>query len=145
MVLILHGGVKIPQIGTVIVEDDVEIGSCVCIDRAKFGATKIGHGTKIDNLVQIAHNCDVGPFCILVGQCGLAGSVKLGAGVVIAGQSAIRDHVSIGGRSCNGNRSRRRNERCGSEGDYVRIARAPHRQAVKQCGAACAACYDCQS
>jgi UDP-3-O-[3-hydroxymyristoyl] glucosamine N-acyltransferase len=87
---------KIPHIGTVIIEDDVEIGSCTCIDRGKFGATKIGRGTKIDNLVQVAHNCQVGPFCILVGQAGLAGSAKLGAGVVIAGQAAIRDHISIG-------------------------------------------------
>jgi UDP-3-O-[3-hydroxymyristoyl] glucosamine N-acyltransferase len=87
---------KIPQIGTVIVEDDVEIGSCVCIDRAKFGSTRIGRGTKIDNLVQIAHNCQIGPHCIIVGQAGLAGSVRLGAGVVIAGQAAIRDHVAIG-------------------------------------------------
>ncbi|HWB53477.1 MAG TPA: UDP-3-O-(3-hydroxymyristoyl)glucosamine N-acyltransferase [Tepidisphaeraceae bacterium] len=87
---------KIPQIGTVIIEDDVEIGSCVCIDRAKFGSTRIGRGTKIDNLVQIAHNCQIGPHCIIVGQAALAGSVKLGAGVVIAGQAAIRDHVIIG-------------------------------------------------
>jgi UDP-3-O-[3-hydroxymyristoyl] glucosamine N-acyltransferase len=90
---------KIPHIGTVIIEDDVEIGSCVCIDRGKFGSTRIGRGTKIDNLVQVAHNCQIGPYCILVGQCGLAGSAKLGAGVVIAGQAAIRDHISIGDRA----------------------------------------------
>lgn len=87
---------KIPQIGTVIIEDDVEIGSCVCIDRAKFGSTRVGHGTKIDNLIQIAHNCQIGPHCILIGQCGLAGSARLGAGVVIAGAASIRDHVTIG-------------------------------------------------
>jgi UDP-3-O-[3-hydroxymyristoyl] glucosamine N-acyltransferase len=87
---------KIPQIGTVIVEDDVEIGSCVCIDRAKFSATRIGRGTKIDNLVQIAHNCIIGPMCIITGQVGLAGSVTLGAGVVLGGQSAIRDHITMG-------------------------------------------------
>lgn len=90
---------KIPQIGTVIIEDDVEIGSCVCIDRAKFSATRVGHGTKIDNLVQIAHNCQIGPFCMIVGQAGLAGSVKLGAGVVLGGQSAVRDHRTMGDRS----------------------------------------------
>lgn len=90
---------KIPHIGTVIIEDDVEIGSCVCIDRAKFGATRIGCGSKIDNLVQIAHNCQIGPYCIIVGQAGLAGSAKLGAGVVIAGQAAIRDHITIGDRA----------------------------------------------
>lgn len=88
--------VKVPQIGTVIVEDDVEIGSCVCVDRAKSGTTRIGTGTKIDNLVQIAHNCQIGPHCIITGQVGLAGSVTLGSGVVLGGQSAVRDHVTMG-------------------------------------------------
>jgi UDP-3-O-[3-hydroxymyristoyl] glucosamine N-acyltransferase len=87
---------KVPQIGTVIIEDDVEIGSCVCIDRAKMGATRVGMGTKIDNLVQIAHNCVIGRHCIIVGQVGLAGSVTMGAGVVLGGQTAVRDHISIG-------------------------------------------------
>jgi UDP-3-O-[3-hydroxymyristoyl] glucosamine N-acyltransferase len=87
---------KVPQIGTVIIEDDVEIGSCVCIDRAKISATRIGQGTKIDNLVQIGHNVQVGPHCIIVGQAGVAGSARLGARVVLGGQSAVRDHVSIG-------------------------------------------------
>jgi UDP-3-O-[3-hydroxymyristoyl] glucosamine N-acyltransferase len=87
---------KIPQVGTVIIEDDVEIGSCVCIDRAKFGSTRIGRGTKIDNLVQVGHNVQVGPHCIIVGQTGLAGSVRLGTGVVLGGQTAVRDHISIG-------------------------------------------------
>jgi UDP-3-O-[3-hydroxymyristoyl] glucosamine N-acyltransferase len=90
---------KIPQIGVVIVEDDVEIGSCVCIDRAKFGATRIGRGTKIDNLVQVGHNAVTGPHCIVVGQAGMAGSVTLGAGVILAGQSAVKDHVHMGDRS----------------------------------------------
>jgi UDP-3-O-[3-hydroxymyristoyl] glucosamine N-acyltransferase len=87
---------KVPQIGTVIIEDDVEIGSCVCIDRAKFSATRVGRGTKIDNLVQIGHNVVIGPHCIIVGQAGLAGSVTLGAGVVLGGQSALRDHITMG-------------------------------------------------
>jgi UDP-3-O-[3-hydroxymyristoyl] glucosamine N-acyltransferase len=87
---------KVPQIGTVVIEDDVEIGSCVCIDRAKFGATKIGRGTKIDNLVQIAHNVQIGPHSIIVGQTGIAGSAKLGTGVVLGGQTAVRDHITIG-------------------------------------------------
>jgi UDP-3-O-[3-hydroxymyristoyl] glucosamine N-acyltransferase len=87
---------KIPQIGTIIVEDDVEIGSCVCVDRAKFSATRIGHGTKIDNLVQIAHNVVIGPHCIVVGQAGLAGSARLGTGAVLGGQCAVRDHVTVG-------------------------------------------------
>jgi UDP-3-O-[3-hydroxymyristoyl] glucosamine N-acyltransferase len=88
--------VKVPQIGTIAIEDEVEIGSCVCIDRAKMGVTRIGHGTKIDNLVQIAHNCVIGPHCIIVGQAGLAGSVTLGTGVVLGGQSGVRDHVTVG-------------------------------------------------
>lgn len=87
---------KIPQIGTVQIEDDVEIGSCTCIDRAKFSATRIGRGTKIDNLVQIGHNVVVGPHCIIVGQAGLAGSVTLGTGVILGGQSAIKDHIAMG-------------------------------------------------
>jgi UDP-3-O-[3-hydroxymyristoyl] glucosamine N-acyltransferase len=87
---------KVPQIGTVIVEDDVEIGSCVCIDRAKFSVTRIGRGTRIDNLVQIAHNVQVGEHCIIVAQVGIAGSATLGRGVVLGGQSALRDHITIG-------------------------------------------------
>lgn len=88
--------VKIPQIGTVVIEDDVELGSCVCIDRAKFSATRVGRGTKIDNLVQIGHNVRIGPNCIITGQAGIAGSATIGAGVVLGGQSAVRDHISMG-------------------------------------------------
>lgn len=87
---------KVPQIGTVIIEDDVELGSCVCIDRAKVGATVIGHGTKIDNLVQIAHNVRTGAHCIMAGQVGIAGSTVLGNGVVLGGASSLRDHVTLG-------------------------------------------------
>jgi UDP-3-O-[3-hydroxymyristoyl] glucosamine N-acyltransferase len=87
---------KVPQIGTIIVEDDVEIGSCVCVDRAKFSTTRIGRGTKIDNLVQVGHNTQIGPHCIIAGNVGLAGSVQLGAGVVLGGQAAVRDHVKMG-------------------------------------------------
>jgi UDP-3-O-[3-hydroxymyristoyl] glucosamine N-acyltransferase len=87
---------KIPQIGTVVVEDDVEIGSCVCIDRAKFSVTRIGRGTKIDNLVQVAHNVSIGPHSVIAGQAGLAGSASLGTRVSLGGQTALRDHVHIG-------------------------------------------------
>jgi UDP-3-O-[3-hydroxymyristoyl] glucosamine N-acyltransferase len=86
---------KIPQIGRVEIEDDVEIGSCVCVDRAKFGATRIGRGSKIDNLVQIAHNSVLGPHCIMAGQSGVAGSVVLGSSVMLGGQCAVRDHVHM--------------------------------------------------
>ena len=87
---------KIPQIGTVVIEDDVEIGSCACVDRAKFSETRVGRGTKIDNLVQVAHNVRTGPHCVMAGQSGMAGSVTLGTGVVLGGQCAVRDHATMG-------------------------------------------------
>lgn len=87
---------RTPQIGTVILENDVEIGAASCVDRAKCGATLIGAGTKIDNLVQVAHNVRTGPGCILVGQVGLAGSVQLGMGVVLGGQVGVADNLSLG-------------------------------------------------
>lgn len=87
---------KVPQLGRVVIEDDVEIGCNSCVDRATLGETRIRRGTKIDNLVQVAHNTDIGAHVILVSQAGVAGSSKVGAGAVIAGQSAISDHVSIG-------------------------------------------------
>ena len=90
------GLVKIPQIGTVRIGNDVEIGAGSCVDRAKFAATVIGDGTKIDNLCQIAHNCIVGRCCVIAGQAGLAGSVTLGDGVVVGGRTGIRDHITIG-------------------------------------------------
>jgi len=90
---------KIPQIGTVIVEDDVEIGANCAIDRAKFGATRVGRGTKIDNLVQVAHNVQIGPGCVLVAQCGIAGSSRLGQGVVLGGKVGVRDHIVINDRA----------------------------------------------
>ena len=87
---------KFPQVGIVVVEDDVEIGACTCVDRAALGVTRIGRGTKIDNLVQIAHNVEVGPLSLLVAQVGVSGSTKLGMGVVAAGQVGIVGHLSIG-------------------------------------------------
>ena len=87
---------KFPQVGIVVVEDDVEIGACTCIDRAALGVTRIGRGVKIDNLVQIAHNVEVGPLSLLVAQVGISGSTKLGAGVVVAGQVGLVGHLSIG-------------------------------------------------
>ena len=87
---------KIPQTGIVVIEDDVEIGSNVSIDRARFGKTIIGKGTKIDNLVQIAHNVIVGPNSIIVSQAGISGSSRLGKNVTIAGQAGIVGHVELG-------------------------------------------------
>lgn len=87
---------KIPQVGGVIIEDDVEIGANVTIDRATIGNTLIGSGTKIDNLVQIAHNVKIGKNCLIVAQVGVGGSVEIGDGVVLGGQVGVRDHVKIG-------------------------------------------------
>ncbi|SEL23866.1 UDP-3-O-[3-hydroxymyristoyl] glucosamine N-acyltransferase [Aquimarina amphilecti] len=86
---------KIPHIGNVIIGNGVEIGANSCIDRAKFSSTILGDGCKIDNLVQIGHNCKLGRFCIMAGSSGLAGSVTLGDGVVIGGSASIKDHVTI--------------------------------------------------
>jgi UDP-3-O-[3-hydroxymyristoyl] glucosamine N-acyltransferase len=88
--------VKIPQIGRVVIEDDVEIGAGTCIDRARSGVTHIGRGTKIDNLVQIGHNVQIGEDCIVVSQCGISGSTTLGSHVVLAGQVGLIDHLRIG-------------------------------------------------
>ncbi|NLW55535.1 MAG: UDP-3-O-(3-hydroxymyristoyl)glucosamine N-acyltransferase [Firmicutes bacterium] len=87
---------KVPQVGRVVLEDDVEIGSNVTIDRATTGQTVIGAGTKIDNLVQIGHNVQIGKDNILVAMSGIAGSTKVGDRVTIAGQSGINGHISIG-------------------------------------------------
>ncbi|MBV8856905.1 MAG: UDP-3-O-(3-hydroxymyristoyl)glucosamine N-acyltransferase [Acidobacteria bacterium] len=87
---------KFPQVGAVVIEDDVEVGANSCIDRGALGTTRVGRGSKIDNLVQVGHNVQIGPHCILVGQTGLAGSCRLGTGVVLGGQTAVRDHVRIG-------------------------------------------------
>ena len=87
---------KIPQLGRVVIEDEVEIGCNCCVDRATLGETRIRSGTKIDNLVQVAHNTDIGQHVILVSQAGVAGSSAVGTGAVIAGQAAISDHVNVG-------------------------------------------------
>jgi UDP-3-O-[3-hydroxymyristoyl] glucosamine N-acyltransferase len=88
--------VKIPQVGRVVIEDDVEIGANCAIDRARSGETRIQRGTKIDNLVQIGHNCDIGEDCIIVGQCGISGSTTLEHHVVLGGQVGVIDHLRIG-------------------------------------------------
>lgn len=90
------GLVKIPQIGNVVIGNNVEIGANSCIDRGKFSSTVIGDGCKIDNLVQIGHNSKLGRFCIMAGHSGLAGSVTLEDGVVIGGSASIKDHTTIG-------------------------------------------------
>lgn len=88
--------VKIPQVGIVVIEDDVEVGANTCIDRARSGETRIRRGVKIDNLVQIAHNCDIGEHTLIVSQVGVAGSAVVGRQVVLAGQVGVVDHARIG-------------------------------------------------
>ena len=91
--------VKVPQLGWVEIEDDVEIGAGTTIDRGTFGPTRIGTGTKIDNLVMIGHNCQIGPHNILAGHVGIAGSSTTGSHVVIAGKVGVADHLTIGDRA----------------------------------------------
>ena len=87
---------KIPQTGIVVLEDDVEIGANATVDRARFGETRIGKGTKVDNLVMIAHNCVIGEHSVLCSQVGLAGTTTLGKHVICAGQVGIAGHLTVG-------------------------------------------------
>ncbi len=87
---------KIPQVGIVLIEDDVEIGSATCIDRAALGVTRIRRGVKIDNLVQIAHNVDIGEDTVIVSQVGIAGSSRIGRHCTFGGQAAVAGHITIG-------------------------------------------------
>jgi UDP-3-O-[3-hydroxymyristoyl] glucosamine N-acyltransferase len=87
---------KLPQLGRVIIQDDVEIGACTTIDRGALSDTVIGEGSKLDNLIMIAHNCRIGRNCVIAGQTGLAGSVVLEDGVVLAGQVGLGDHSRVG-------------------------------------------------
>jgi UDP-3-O-[3-hydroxymyristoyl] glucosamine N-acyltransferase len=87
---------KVPQVGTVVVEDDVEIGANAAIDRGTLGATRIGRGVKIDNLVHIAHNVTVGEHSLLIAQVGISGSTRIGHHAVLAGQVGVAGHVEIG-------------------------------------------------
>ena len=90
---------KIPQIGTVVLEDEVEVGANATVDRAALGATVVGRGTKIDNLVMVAHGCRIGPECLLAAQVGLSGSSTLGARVLLGGQVGLAGHQTVGDRA----------------------------------------------
>ncbi len=90
---------KVPQVGNVVIEDDVEIGAHVGIDRAAMGSTVVGHGTKIDNLVHIGHNCRIGANCLIVAQTGISGSTIVGDNVTFGGQVGTVGHIKIGGNS----------------------------------------------
>jgi len=87
---------KVPQVGKVVLEDDVDIGANTCIDRARFDKTLLGAGTKVDNLVQIAHNVEIGKGCLIVSQVGISGSTKIGAYCVLGGQVGVAGHLKIG-------------------------------------------------
>lgn len=87
---------RIPQIGNVVIGDDVEIGACTCIDNATLGSTKVASGTKIDNLVHLGHNVEIGEDCFIIAQSGIAGSTKAGNHVIFAGQTGCTGHVTIG-------------------------------------------------
>jgi UDP-3-O-[3-hydroxymyristoyl] glucosamine N-acyltransferase len=87
---------RIPQLGNVVLEDDVEIGANTCVDRAQLGSTRIGTGTKIDNLVMIGHNCRIGKHCVIAAQVGFAGSTVLGDYVKVGGQAGFNGHVIVG-------------------------------------------------
>lgn len=97
--------VKVPQQGNVWIQEDVEIGAGSCVDRARFGSTVIGKGTKIDNLVQIAHNVKIGQGCLIISQVGIAGSSELGDYVILAGQVGVSGHVRIGDKAIIGAQS----------------------------------------
>ena len=88
-----------PQLGYVAIEEDVEIGASVTIDRGTFGATRIGQGTKIDNLVMVAHNCQIGRHNLICSQVGIAGSCRTGDHVILAGQVGLKDHITLGDRA----------------------------------------------
>lgn len=96
---------KVPQVGWVEVGDDVEIGACTTVDRGALGPTRIGAGTKVDNLVQVAHNVQVGQHCLLVSQTGISGSTSLGDYVTLAGKVGVVGHIHIGSRSVVGGNS----------------------------------------
>jgi UDP-3-O-[3-hydroxymyristoyl] glucosamine N-acyltransferase len=93
------GHTKIPQVGIVQIDDDVEIGAQAAIDRARFGRTWIKQGTKIDNLVQIAHNVVISEHCFVIAQVGISGSTSVGQGTILAGQAGIAGHLNIGNRA----------------------------------------------
>ncbi|XVJ51844.1 MAG: UDP-3-O-(3-hydroxymyristoyl)glucosamine N-acyltransferase [Vampirovibrio sp.] len=92
----LMGVSRINSIGNVVLEDDVEVGACTCVDRGTLAETRIAKGTKLDNLTQIGHNNQIGQHCLIVSQVGISGSCKIGNGVVIAGQTGVADHLNIG-------------------------------------------------
>jgi UDP-3-O-[3-hydroxymyristoyl] glucosamine N-acyltransferase len=123
--------IKVPQVGNVIIHDDVELGAGVTVDRGALGPTIIGEGTKVDNLVQIAHNVGIGANCMIVAQTGIAGSTKMGDNVVLGGQSGISGHLRLGSRvTVSAQSGVMRNLRDGER--VLGFPAAPDRQAKRQ-------------
>lgn len=121
---------KVPQVGRAVLEDDVELGANTTVDRGSLGDTVVGRGTKIDNLVMIAHNVRLGPGCLLAAQAGIAGSTHLGGHVMMGGQSGIVGHVEIGDRTLVGAKSAVFRDLPGGE-MYSGVPARPHRQWLK--------------
>jgi UDP-3-O-[3-hydroxymyristoyl] glucosamine N-acyltransferase len=122
---------KVLQLGNVIIHDDVEIGANTAIDRGTLGPTVIGEGTKIDNLVHIAHNVVIGRHCLVMGQAGFAGSTSLGDYVVVASQSGIADHLKLGNQVVVGAKSGVMRD-VADGGRVLGIPATPDRQAKRQ-------------
>ncbi len=127
------GWYKIPQIGIVIIEDDVEIGANTTIDRAALEVTLIRRGTKIDNLVQIAHNCMIGENCMIVSQVGISGSARLGEHVTLAGQVGVAGHLEIGANTMVGAKSGVPGN-LPANGMFSGIPTIPHREWLRSMG-----------
>lgn len=126
--------VKIPQVGTVIIEDDVELGANTTVDRAALGKTIIRRGTKIDNLVQVAHNVVIGEDTILCAQVGISGSTKIGSNVTLAGQVGVADHVQIGDNVIVGAQAGVMNDLPPNQA-YVGTPTYPHREYLRMTAA----------
>jgi UDP-3-O-[3-hydroxymyristoyl] glucosamine N-acyltransferase len=123
---------KIPQIGIVVVEDDVEIGAAACIDRAALGVTRIARGCKLDNLVHIAHNVVIGEDTVITAQVGIAGSAKVGRHCTFGGQSAVAGHIAIGDGLTFGGRTGVTGSLTGSPGEiYSGLPAIPHKEWLK--------------
>jgi UDP-3-O-[3-hydroxymyristoyl] glucosamine N-acyltransferase len=122
---------KVLQMGNVIIRDDVEIGANAAIDRGALGPTVIGEGTKIDNLVHVAHNVTIGRHCLIMGQAGFAGSTRLGDYVIVASQSGIADHLKLGNQAVVGAKSGVMRD-VPDGGRVLGIPAAPERQAKRQ-------------